>query len=177
MRRHFSLIVFIFIIASLNTVFAADKKDQTCPMPKQVSSPAFDLLKSLSGTWKGTWVVGDRKQPMQVKYRVTSGGTAVEETIFPNTPQEMVSVYTLRDGKVHMTHYCMLGNQPHMIETDSDAHHLRMKFTKTPGINPKKDSYMGGLNLIKKDDHHIIYSGDGFKEGKPQPCNEMVLTK
>ena len=54
-------------------------------------------------------------------FRVTAGGSAVEETVFPGTEQEMVTLYFVRDGRLQLTHYCMAGNQPHMLAQPAKA--------------------------------------------------------
>src|SRR5690606_1922102 len=54
------------------------------------------------------------RMPTEVRYRITGGGSAVEEVLFPGTEHEMVSLYH-RDGPfLLMTHYCAAGNQPRM---------------------------------------------------------------
>ena len=47
-------------------------------------------------------------------FKLTGGGSAVQETIFPGAAHEMVSVYHADGKDVVMTHYCALGNQPKM---------------------------------------------------------------
>src|SRR5437868_1614896 len=75
-------------------------------------SPEFDRMKSLAGTWKGIVDMGQGPVDMTVEYRVVSGGSVVEERLFAGTPKEMVTMYHDRKGKLALTHYCMLGNQP-----------------------------------------------------------------
>ena len=47
-------------------------------------------------------------------FRVSAGGSAVLETLFVGTEHEMLTVYHMEDGELVLTHYCALGNQPHM---------------------------------------------------------------
>ncbi len=85
------------------------------PMPQDVAAtPAeqFELLKSLEGTWES---FGGEAQGVQVVYKVTAAGSAVHETIFGGTPHEMVTVYHMNGDALEMTHYCAMGNQPHMV--------------------------------------------------------------
>lgn len=62
---------------------------------KKAAEPAspFATLKTLEGTWKGQPEMGGKKEDMTLIYKVTSGGNAIEETIFAGSPKEMVSVY------------------------------------------------------------------------------------
>lgn len=55
-------------------------------------------------------------QKIMPSFKVTSGGSAIVETVFEGTPHEMVTVYhDNSDRQVTLTHYCMLPNQPKMI--------------------------------------------------------------
>jgi len=180
--KYFKTIALLSVfVAATSLTHAADKPKDTCPekcpIPKVATSASFDLIKSLAGTWKGTWVENGKKEPMKVVFKVTSGGTAVEETIFPGTPKEMISMYTLDDGKVKLTHYCMIGNQPNMLQTKAEKNSVQLDFVKTKGINPKKDMFMSGILLVKKDEHHLTYSGSGMMKGKPMPHNPIELTR
>ena len=63
---------------------------------------AFARMKSLAGNWSGPKMMGQRCD------------SAVLETCFEGTPMEMVTVYYPVGNALVQTHYCMLGNQPHM---------------------------------------------------------------
>jgi hypothetical protein len=72
---------------------------------------AFAKMKSLAGDWIGKDCNGHR---MNTNIRVIAGGNTVLATFFPGTKMEMVTVYYLSKNKLVQTHYCVLGNQPHM---------------------------------------------------------------
>jgi len=75
----------------------------------------FEHIKSLEGEWSGRAAHGDAEVArVDVNYHVTAGGSAVVETLFPNTEHEMVTVYHLDGDKLVLTHYSTLGNQPRM---------------------------------------------------------------
>ena len=84
-------------------------------------SKELERVKQLAGRWEGiSQEEGKEAEPAVVEYKVTSGGSAVVETLFPGTPHEMVSVYHDEHGKVAMTHYCMLVylGKPSRIDAD-----------------------------------------------------------
>lgn len=86
----------------------------------------FERLKSLEGRWVqvGPEATDAPAPGIAVSYRVTSAGTAVVETVFEGAPHEMVTVYTLDNGHLMLTHYCAMGNQPQMLAepiTDPDV--------------------------------------------------------
>ena len=78
------------------------------------ASPEFERMKSLVGTWKGTADMGQGPVEMVVEYRLIAGGTVLQERSFPNTPHEMVTMFYDKGGRLALTHYCVLGNQPTM---------------------------------------------------------------
>lgn len=154
-----------------------DGSKDLCTRPKQETTPGFELLKSLQGTWRGTTEMDGKKMPITLQYRVISGGTAVMETIFPGQPMEMISVYVVRDGKIEMTHYCSLGNQPRLIEKSSAADEVSLSFVKTPGINAKKDMYMAGLTIKKIDAKRMQQTWLALSGKKPKHSGTTDFTR
>src|SRR5438552_9127359 len=95
------------------------------PKAPHQSSSEFERMKGLVGTWKGKTDMGQGPMEFTVEYRLVSGGSAVEERIFAGTPKEMVTMYYDRNGKLSLTHYCMLGNRPGMVFKSADAKAIR----------------------------------------------------
>ena len=81
-------------------------------LPPYKGSQAFESMKSLAGNWEGSEVSGDKEKPVKVEYKVSSNGSTIVETLFPGTKYEMITVYHDNGGKLSMTHYCAIGNQP-----------------------------------------------------------------
>ncbi|MCZ6835024.1 MAG: hypothetical protein O7G85_04550 [Planctomycetota bacterium] len=81
---------------------------------KSDASIALGRLKALSGSWVQVDDDGNATDQVVLTYRVTAGGSAVLETVFPGAEMEMVTLYHLDGDDLVLTHYCMLGNQPHM---------------------------------------------------------------
>lgn len=105
----------IFILISLilvsTSAYAEMPEGWTPPKP----SAELERMKALEGGWIVTEKSGaEESKTTTIQYKVTSGGTAVTETIDPGTPHEMLTVYHDKAGKLTMNHFCMLGNQPEM---------------------------------------------------------------
>ena len=105
---------------------------------------AFERLKSLAGTWEGQAGDGQPGMAATVTYRVASGGSVVEETLFPGSSHEMVSMYHLADGNLVMTHYCSMGNQPRMRFDSKSSTPDRLVFAFDGGtsFDPAKDVHI-----------------------------------
>src|SRR3989449_7075637 len=100
-------------------------------------SAEFERMKTLVGTWKGKADMGQGPMEFTVEYRLISGGSAIEERIFAGTPKEMVTMYYDKNGKLALTHYCMLANQPGMLLKSSDSKTLQFDFDASCGLDPK----------------------------------------
>ncbi|MDL1871382.1 hypothetical protein FBR05_04170 [Deltaproteobacteria bacterium PRO3] len=160
MRRFSIFILFLAVSAlPLGSGFAAKAKKSPADAP-------FETLKSLQGTWKGQIEMDGKKEEATLVYKVTSGGTALEETIFAGSPKEMVSVYFQDKDRVMMTHYCALGNQPRMQVTESAKGKIRFEMVDATGMKTPQDPHMGGLTLTLKDKDRfeqawVHYNPDG----------------
>ncbi len=140
----------------------------TARAPATPSQHPLERMKKLAGTW----VMADKdgKPTTQVVsvFKVTSGGSAVQETLFPGTEHEMVSVYTRDGAGLLMTHYCMLGNQPRMkADPKSPANQIRFTFAGGTNLNPAKDKHMHEGTITFIDDDHLETTGVLWDGGKP----------
>jgi hypothetical protein len=151
--------------------------------PARAAAPAeakaaFERLKSLEGTWEGQAGHGQLGQPATVVYRVASGGSVVQETLFPGTPHEMISMYHLADGGLVMTHYCAMANQPRMKldPTSSTADRLVFGFDGGTNFDPAKDGHVhSGVLEWKGDALHADWAV--WKEGKEVTHNVFALRR
>ncbi len=140
-------------------------------------SKEYERIRQLVGVWEGTSNMGKEGQPVKVEYRLTAGGSAIVETLFPGTPEEMVSVYHDRRGKLSMTHYCMLQNQPSMRLSKAGADTLEFIFVRGNGIDPKKNPHMHALTISFVDKDHIVQNWTLFEEGKQKEVTKLNLSR
>jgi hypothetical protein len=141
------------------------------------SRTAFEKLKTLAGDWQGT--VPGQKDPVKVTYRVTSAGSALLETIMPDTPHEMVTVYHLDGSKLVLTHFCAVGNQPKMVLVTKSSNQQQLQFDFAGGANvrPRKDAHMHSMRMHFDGPDQITAEWDFHKEGKKQSTEKFTLTK
>src|SRR5688572_9984233 len=130
------------LAAAMVSISAAEPQKKAAP-----GSPEFERMKSLVGTWQGTADMGQGPVEMTVQYRLIAGGTVLEERSFPGTPHEMVTMFYEKDGKLALTHYCVMGNRPAMVLDSADAKSLKFAFDKNCGINTSKEPHMHALKL------------------------------
>ncbi len=134
-------------------------------------------MKGLVGTWKGKTDMGQGPIEMTIEYRLIAAGSVVEERVFSGTPNEMVTMYFDRGGKLALTHYCMLGNRPAMLLKSSDAKTLTFDFDATCGIDTTKESHMHALTITFDDADTITTSCKAYMDGKETEDHAVTLKR
>jgi len=145
------------------------------------TNSGLEKMKTLAGTWVAAGKDGTPTDQVVSIIKVTSGGSAVHETLFPGQPQEMISVYTADGPDLLMTHYCVLGNQPRMkAEATSSANRISFKFAGGNNLDPKRDKHMHEATLTIVDADHLELAGVAWEGGAPakeQCCEGMKLVR
>jgi hypothetical protein len=126
---------------------------------------SFDKLKSLAGAWQGKTSDG---QPVDVTFRVTSGGSALMSEIMGK--EDMISMFHLDGDRLLMIHYCSAGNQPRMKATTSpDGRMLRFDFIDATNLASPEAGHMQRVIFTFPDaDHHTeewFFVQDGKEAG------------
>ena len=128
----------------------------------------FGRLKGLEGTLDA--LPGTSPFPgdgATIEYSVTSAGHTLVETLFPGTPQEMVTLYTLDGGHLVLTHYCAFGNQPRMRAVEAGENGLRFQFVDAGDMTSLEDGHMHGLVLTFLDDDRFRAVWESWEDGAP----------
>jgi hypothetical protein len=160
------------LFAGLLPAFAGE-----APSLPYSGSREFERVKALVGAWEGVAKMHNQAEKVRVEYRLSSGGSAVVENLFPGTPHEMISVYYDNQGQLTMTHYCALRNQPRMKLEKADDRSLYFNFVDGTNIDPTKDAYMGSLTLSFVDKDHIIQKWTLFTGGKETETSLFELSR
>ena len=159
---------------------AAHGDDETGKLPPVPTHSSLEKMKKLAGTWMAADKDGKPTDQVVSIIKVTAGGSAVHETLFPGQPHEMVSMYTVDGPDLVMTHYCVLGNQPRMkADPKSPANQICFQFAGGSNLDPKKDKHMHAATLTIVDDSHIEIAGVGWEGGAPAKdmCCGMKLVR
>ena len=145
-------VIALFVCLSATSVVAQDSK-----IPHHDGSKALQKIKALAGTWVGEMDHGQGPEAVQIVYRVTAAGSAVMETFNPGTPMEMITMYHDQNGKLAMTHYCMLGNQPKMRLVDASDKKLELDLVKKSGMKDG-EPHMNALTIDFLGADHIRHT-------------------
>lgn len=144
----------LFLLASTIALAQSDAKN------------TFDHLKSLSGSWEGKASNG---KPVKVAFRSTSGGSALISEI--KGEEDMISMISIDNDRVLMTHYCAVGNQPRMqASTLPDGKTITFNFVDATNLASPKAGHMDHVVITIPDaDHHtedwtFVQDGKEMKE-------------
>ena len=156
----------LFLVPAL--LLCACQTQQSGPRTVAAAGPqqqaAFDHLKTLQGKWEGTGQ--DGKTHVLSVFTVSSSNSIVQETMFPGMPHEMTNVYHLDGPSVLVTHYCAMGNQPHMRATGEDKGVISFHCDSVSNMTSPDQGYMGELTIAFKDKDHVTETWRDTKAGK-----------
>jgi len=131
-------------LISLSTVAFAQS---AAPTDAQKS---FDKLKTLAGTWEGTFEGGT----IHVTLRVTSMGNALMHEMKGSGPEDPVTMFNLDADRLLLTHYCDAGNRPRMMGRMSpDGKTLEFEFLDVSGSTEPGHMQHVTFTFIDTDHH------------------------
>lgn len=151
-------------IAILLAAVMAGAVDQTKTID---SKAAFARLKQLEGEWQSVKATDGKVS--HLTYRVIADGSAVEER-FTGGPGEMLTVYTLSDDRLLLTHYCMAHNQPRMEARsyNSASGSLDFDFLDATGLSTPDAGHMHSASFQFIDNDHFRTTWQFVENGKPK---------
>lgn len=122
-------------------------------------------LAGLAGTWKGTSQEG---KPAKAVYRLTSGGTSVEETLTMGDEPAMTTMYHADGDRLMATHYCSLGNQPRLKASSvaPDAKTVSFAFVDATNLKSLDDPHISRVQFDLQDKNHITQVWGWSEKGK-----------
>lgn len=136
--------------------------------------PRLAKFKSLAGTWEGEMQGGKAT----ISYRVTAGGSAVEETIFAGTPHEMVTMYHMDGEDFVLTHYCMVGNQPKMkAAKEIKDGVLTFECVSVSNAKSHDDGHMHAAKFTFGEDGSLVTEWTFFADGEAGDTVKLSLKR
>ena len=105
---------------------------------------AFARLKTLVGNWEAD----SSRGKVRSRYELIAGGSVLLEHTSVPGEDEMLTAYHLDDDRLVLTHYCMAGNQPHMVAQAFDPSTGELEFAFASASNLKPGAgHMHDVNL------------------------------
>jgi|SRR5580704_8886325 hypothetical protein len=157
----------------------------TCAAEKHAAQSAaknttFDKFKALAGDWEVAQTSSEHGMPGgTISYKLTAGGAAVIETTFQGTPHEMVTMYYVDDdGGLCLTHYCVLGNRPHMRalpQTSPDTIVFKCHHKDNAAIENEEHMHQATFTFVDPD--HLKSEWVLYKDGKAEGAHGFTLVR
>jgi hypothetical protein len=176
MKSSLILASLCFLTANTAPAFASPGKSKEHDHAPPKVSKAFEAMKALVGTWEGTTLMEGKEMQAKITYALTSGGTALVETMGPGSPFEMITVYANNGNNVSAKHYCMIGNQPEMKLKKYGDNQFTFEMDGSKGISSKKEPHMHAVTLTVNG-NKLRQDWTNFKEGKKADNAVFEFTK
>jgi hypothetical protein len=158
---------FLFLLSAFAFVANAlgDEKEHT---KASGQNARLEQFKQLAGEWVGKEVAdGKEGNDVHVKYKVTSNGSTVVETLFPDTDHEMITTIHQDGDDLVLKHYCALGNQPHMKASGKgDLKVVPFVFTHASNLKSEKAMHMHDVTFTFVDKDTLKTEWTHFHDGK-----------
>ena len=98
---------------------------------------AFAELKKLVGEWEGKTASG---RALKVSFRLTAAESVLVETWTLGPQRESLTLYHMDKQSLVATHYCPVGNQPHLrLKEPADSSLLKFEFVSATNL-PKPEA-------------------------------------
>jgi hypothetical protein len=168
--RRLSIVAMMALLAALPAL----AEDKASPSATQ----GFEMIKKLVGEWQTVDKDGKAADQITLSIKLTAGGSVVQETEFPGTEHEMVTMYHIDGKDLVLTHYCMLGNQPRMkAEPIKTPNELVFKFAGAGNLKSENDNHMHEGKITFVDDDHIKSEWTRCDGGKACETHAFTLVR
>ena len=145
---------------TVGTIFLASLLNFGGQEEQEPALPGLEQLKALAGDWVAVGEDGKPGEELSNSFRVVAGGTTVMETVFPGTPNEMITMYHMNGKDLMLTHYCMLGNQPRMRVDKAKSNQSKLAFKAFEVMNTKSEAEPamrhGSFEFLGKDKIRVV---------------------
>jgi len=122
------------------------------PVGAAETASSWERMKSLVGTWQGTF----EGKPAKATYALVSDGTALMETLESHDSSQMVTIYHPDGPTLLMTHYCSIGNQSRMRAAKPAADRVEFVFLDATNLSSPDQHRMTHLVLNLSDPDHLV---------------------
>ena len=190
MKRLTLVVPVLFSIAAFS-VYADEHggtpegKGNKHPQAAYAGSPEFEQMKALAGRWEseipmpgggGSEGKKGAMNKVATEYRVAANGSVIVERNFPDTPKEMISVYHDRGGKLWMTHYCALGNQPQMSLTGSTEGVITLELVEG-SLDSPDEPHMHAVSIVFDGADEMSQTWSMYAEGQKTMSHTMTYRR
>jgi hypothetical protein len=145
------IVVLMALVLSCGVLLLADEQQS-----KIAKSPAFERMKTLVGSWKGTVNEGGAQLQRKARFKMISDDSALAHWLDEDAPHEMLTMFHMDGDQLMATHYCAAHNQPRMVlVSGGDPNRLVFKFKDGTNIQPDAGHMQQVAFVFDVPNHHI----------------------
>jgi hypothetical protein len=102
----------------------------------------------------------------------------VLETVFAGSEHEMVTLYYVEGDGLALTHYCMLGNRPHMRAlATTEPNQIRFRCPEGEDRQLETEEHMHQATFTFVDADHLKSEWVLYKDGKPESTHASTFVR
>jgi|GEM_PF-545681 len=149
------------------------------PITDSLEAPAstpLDRFKAMVGDWNAD-LDGDGTSDAVVTYRLIANKSTVVETMFAGSDHEMITVFTMDGPDLVLTHYCALGNQPHLKATSIKPEAIAFEFVKGGNMKSRDEAHMDAVTFVFEGPDRVTSKWSGYENGKSEEHVSFVMTR
>jgi len=137
----------------------------------------LEMVRGLVGDWAQLAPDGS-DTGIFTSFRETAGGSAIEEVLFGGTDHEMVTIYHVDGGRLMLTHYCVLANQPRLVaRSQQEPSAIQFDFLDGTGMDPAVDAHMHEARIEFADKDHFSAHWTSFSGGESTGVAIFQMTR
>jgi len=166
----------LFVISSLLLVaiFATGAAARDVTTNAVDAGVAFSRLKALVGEWD----VDSSRGKTHSRFELIAGGSVLLERFTEPGGQEMLTAYHLDGNTLVLTHYCMAGNQPHMVADKFNGASGELDFAFAGGSNITPGAgHMHDVAYHLASNDHFEAKWDFVEAGKVKLSENLHYTR
>jgi hypothetical protein len=151
----------------------AQMSHPTVASPQSDAQKAFELMKTLAGSWEGSFM----GMSMQITIRVTSTGNAIlHEATGSGRPDNPITMFYVDGDRLLLTHYCDAGNRPRMVgKISPDGKTVEFDFLDVSGSTQRGMMNHAVFTMI--DANHHTEGWTYMLPGNKPMVGQAVLTR
>lgn len=179
MRHQLSASLFLAAALPLSSCQLVGGRKGPVSVPAAAPADVAALLDQVKAL-EGEWVTTDEKGQAIVAsiFKVSSGGSAVREIMFPGTGHEMTNMYHMDGSDLVVTHYCAAGNQPTMrARRGAEKSVIECVLDRVTDWRGDQQPYMGGLTMRILEKDHLTQDWTSFEAGKAPQVTHFDLRR
>ena len=135
----------------------------------------FEKMKTLVGDWY--FVDSPSDANAVASYRTTAGGSTLIETLFPGQEHEMTSMIHQDNGRLMLTHYCMLKNQPTMVAMPGDPDKIHFQFLRVSNLASEMDAFMREVTFSFFGPNRLNATWTSWENGKEESVKTFEVER